>query len=214
MKSSSRPSRALRLQWLALLSACLAACSTFHDARFAPSPAEVKLEDDGVAGFEGLALFTVRGVRRADSERARPAQVEVLMRLENSGALPFALDAGSLALSTADLVTLPASELVPPLPEPIASGGVCELAASFALPAGKRFADLDWSGLNLRLTLCYAERRKVFSANFERTAYYGFGYGYGPYSSFGWGVGAWGGFPYRGCPPPYGSPYVGPFRRY
>lgn len=199
---------------LALLSAGLAACSTFHDARFVPSPLEVKLEDSEVADFEGRALFTVRGVRRADRESARPAQVEVLMRFENSGAVPFALDAGSLQVSTGDLVTLPAGELVPQVPEPIAPGGTSEVAASFPLPAGKSFGDLDWSGLNLRLALRYAERRKVISANFERLLYYPYGYGYGPYWSFGWGVGAWGGHPYRTCPPLYGSPYIGSFRDY
>jgi len=199
---------------LALLSAGLAACSTFHDARFAPSPLEVKLEDSEVAGFEGRALFTVRGVRRADRESARSAQVEVLMRFENSGAVPFALDAGSLQVSTGDLVTLPAGELVPQVPEPIAPGGASEVAASFPLPAGKSFGDLDWSGLNLRLALRYAERRKVISAGFERVSYYPYGYGYGPYYSFGWGVGAWGGYPYRTCPPLHGSPYIGAFRRY
>ncbi len=203
---------AMKTLLLALISTGLAACSTFHDVRFMPAPQEVLIVDSEVSELFGRALVTVRGVRRADRESARPAQVEVLMRLENSGTVLFALDAGSLQVSTGDLVTLPAGELVPQVPEPVAPEGAAEVKASFPLPAGKSFADLDWSGLNLRFALRYAERRKVLSASFERVSYYpyGYGYGYGPYSSFGWGVGAWGGFPYRGCPPTY----VGPFRRY
>ncbi len=195
---------------LALLSTGLAACSTFHDLRFAPAPQEVLMVDSEVSELSGRALVTVRGVRRADRESGRPAQVEVLMRLENSGAVPFALDAGSLQVSTGDLVTLSAGEIVPQVPEPVAPEGAAEVKASFPLPAGTSFSDLDWSGLNLRFAFRYAERRKVLSASFERVSYNPYGYGYGPYASFGWGVGAWGGFPYRACPPNY----VGPFRRY
>lgn len=206
----SHKPKAMKNLLLALLSTCLAACSTFHDVRFAPTPQEVLIVDSEVSGLLGRALLTVRGVRRADSEGNRPAQVEVLMRLENSGTVPFALDAGSLQVSTGDLVTLPAGELVPQVPEPVAPNGAGEVTAAFPLPAGRSFSDLDWSGLNLRFAVRYAEHRKVLSASFERVSYYPYGYGYGPYYSFGWGVGTWGGFPYRGCPPSH----VGPFRRY
>lgn len=210
----AQKARAMKILLLALLASCLAACSTFHDVRFAPAPQEVLIVDGEVAGLIGRALLTVRGVRRAD--RDRPAQVEVLMRLENSGSLPFALDAGSLQVSTGDLVTLPAGELVPQVPEPVAPGGACEVAASFPLPAGRAYSELDWSGLNLRFAVRCAEHRKVLSASFERVSYYPYGYGYGPYpyATFGWGVGAWGGYPYRACPPSFGHPYVGPFRGY
>jgi hypothetical protein len=202
---------------LALLGACLASCSTFYDARFAPSPLEVKLGDSEVSGLEGRALISVLGVRRPDSETGRPAQVEVMMRFENEGSVPFSLDAGSLQLSTADLFTLSAGELVPQVPEPVEPGGAREVAVTFPIPPSKSFYSLDWRGLNLRLILRYAERRKLVSASFERLSYYPYGYGYGPYYSMGWGYGGWGygawgvwgGWTSVRC-----HPYVGPFRGY
>jgi hypothetical protein len=202
---------------LALLAACLASCSTFYDARFAPSPLEVKLADSEVSGLEGRVLITVSGVRRPDSETGRPAQVEVRMRLENVGSVPFSLDAGSLQLSTADLFTLPAGELVPQVPEAVEPGGASEVAVAFPIPPSKSFYSLDWRGLNLRLILRYAERRKLVSASFERLSYYPYGYGYGPYYSMGWGYGGWGygawGF-WGGGAHVRCQPYVGPFRGY
>ena len=68
----------------------LSSCSTFYDARFAPAPLEVRLEDSAT-GLNGRVLATVAGVRRP-SEGA-PAQVEVGLRLENLGNVPLQLDA-------------------------------------------------------------------------------------------------------------------------
>jgi hypothetical protein len=167
----------------------LASCSTFYDARFAPAPLEVRLEDSRT-GLNGRVLATVAGVRRP-SEGA-PAQVEVGLRFENLGSVPLQLDAGSLQLTTADLVTLPAGALVPEVPPALAAGESNDVLVAFPLPSYRSYYGLDFAGLNLRFSVRCGDELKVVGASFERRpdpwSYRP--YGYGPYYS-GWGVG-WG----------------------
>lgn len=169
----------------------LSSCSTFYDARFAPAPLEVRLEDSST-GLNGRVLATVAGVRRP-SEGA-PAQVEVGLRIENLGSVPLQLDAGSLQVTTADLVTLPAGALTPEVPPQLAAGESGEVQVAFPLPAGRSYYGLDFAGLNLRFAVRCGNTTKIVGASFERRpdpwSYRP--YGYGPYySGWGWGVG-WG----------------------
>lgn len=184
----------------------LSSCSSFYDARFAPAPLEVRLED-ARTGLNGRVLATVAGVRRPSD--GAPAQVEVGLRLENLGPVPLQLDAGSLQVTTADLVTIPAGALSPEVPPEIASGEATDVLAVFPLPAGRSYAGLDFAGLNLRFAVRCGGDRKVVGASFERRsdAWSYRPYGYGPYySGWGWGAGwGWSRWGMR-CPP-----YVGGF---
>lgn len=195
---------------LLLLGLLVSGCSTYYEARFVPAPLEVRLDELAAPELAGRALVTVHGVRRPSEGRA--AQVDVSMRLENFGTLPFRLDAGSLQVTTADLVTLPAGALVPEVPPEVAPGASLDVQAAFPLPAGRSYRGLDFTGLNLRFTLRQGDRTRVISGSFERLhSSYGYGYGYpypwwGPYPvrfgtfSVGWGS-RW-------------HPYVGGFRAY
>ncbi|NUQ50336.1 MAG: hypothetical protein HUU27_10530 [Phycisphaerae bacterium] len=192
-----------------LASLALSSCSTFYDARFAPAPLEVRLEDSAT-GLNGRVLATVAGVRRP-SEGA-PAQVEVGLRFENLGSVPLQLDAGSLQVTTADLVTLPAGALLPEVPPPVAAGESGEVFVAFPLPAQRSYYGLDFAGLNLRFSVRCGNDLKVVGVSFERRpdpwSYRP--YAYGPYYS-GWGVGwslGWSRWGTR-CPP-----YVGGFWAY
>ncbi|MCY3000972.1 MAG: hypothetical protein NTV21_04135 [Planctomycetota bacterium] len=190
----------------------LSSCSTFYDARFAPAPLEVRLEDSAT-GLNGRVLATVVGVRRP-SEGA-PAQVEVGLRLENLGNVPLQLDAGSLQVTTADLVTLPAGALSPEVPPQLAAGESGEVLVAFPLPAGRSYGGLDFNGLNLRFAVRCGGSSKIVGASFERRPD-PWSYRYGPYyPGWGWG-GGWGGGLGFGwsrwgtrCPP-----YVGGFWAY
>lgn len=169
----------------------LSSCSTFYDARFAPAPLEVRLEDSAT-GLNGRVLATVAGVRRP--KEGAPAQVEVGLRLENLGTVPLQLDAGSLQVTTADLVTLPAGALTPEVPPQLAAGESGEVLVAFPLPAGRSYAGLDFAGVNLRFAVRCGGTSKIVGASFERRpdpwSYRPYGYG-SYYSGWGWG-GGWG----------------------
>lgn len=155
---------------LLLLSLSLAAgCrSTWHSVRFVPSPLEVGMTAEGEPRAEARALLSVRGVRRAVKSQARPAEVELQMRLENVGEVPMSLDPTGFDLVTSDLVSFRAPVLEPPADREVPPGAQQAWTLRFATPEGYAVDDLDWSGLNLRFRVRFGERVVLTGVTFDR----------------------------------------------
>jgi hypothetical protein len=203
---------------LALAGAASTGCSTYYEARFDPSPLEMRVEDPQAPGVLARGLASVRGVRRPSD--GQPAQFDVLLRVENIGPQPFSLDLESFELVTADLATagpgrVGSSRVEPgraesgrvesgrddagrtdsgatntePPNEVLAAGDVRQLEIAFPLPAGRSYGDLDLSGLSLRWALRSNGQRVVASGSFRRRVYSSAPYYYG--SVFWIGPGYW-----------------------
>lgn len=173
----------LPLLLLALLSGCR---STWHDARFVPSPLEVGVTAAGEPRAEARALLSVRGVRRATG--GQPAQVEVNLRLENLGDVPLALDPEGFDLVTSDLISFQPPQVEPPAGDEVAPGAQALWVLRFATPEGRGVDDLDWSGVNVRFRVVFGERAVITGVTFDRLAVAVPAY-YDPW---------WGPYPYHG----------------
>lgn len=167
---------------LGLVAGCT---STWHDARFVPSPLEVGVTAEGEPRAEARALLSVRGVRRAVSAEQRPAEVELQLRLENIGDVPLTLDPAAFDLVTADLISFRAPSVEPSADSEIAPGAQQLWTLRFATPEGYAADDLDWSGLNLRFRVRFGERSVITGVTFDRlvlpTPYYANDPYWGPY---------------------------------
>ena len=90
----------------------LSGCTSFYDLRYMPAPLEVALTDEATPKLSGRALVAVTAVRRPD--QGRPAQFELVMRLENLGDMPFRIDPDSIQLVSADLAAMGPVQISPP----------------------------------------------------------------------------------------------------
>jgi hypothetical protein len=146
-----------------LLGSC---ASTYHSARFVPSPLEVPLLAEGDPAGQARALLSVRGIRRA--KEGRPTEVEMRMRIENLGTAPLTLATSQWELVDSDLNPFDAPELDPPQPEAIAPGDKRAFTALFAVAKGKRIDNYSLGGFNLRLVVRVGERQISTGVSFER----------------------------------------------
>ena len=153
---------------LALLPILGGCNSTWYSHRFTPAPLEVPIGLDDQPSAQASVLLTVRGIRRAVPETGEPAEVEVLLRIENLGSTPALLDAQSLSLVTADLVPFDSARLDPAVPPLVAQGDQIVHTIRFPLPPGTVFSDLDWRSMHLRWTIIFDERRVTTGVTFER----------------------------------------------
>ncbi len=163
----------------AALSSLLTGCSTYYDARFEPSPLEMRIEDDRAPGVLARGLATVRGVRRPDD--GKPAQFDVLLRVENVGPKAFEVDLESFQLVTADLESLGPGLVKSSAgaAESLAAGDVRQFEVAFPLPAGRSYRDLDLTGLALRWALRAEGVRVIASGSFRRRIFQNSPYFYG-----------------------------------
>ena len=175
--------------WL-LLGACQ---TTWYGARFSPVANEVVVDAEQQPG-QARALMSVRGVRRAQS--GEPAQVEMRMRLENTGDVPFHLQQGSLELLSGDLVPFGAARILSEDPPRVEPRGAAVLDLSFPVPAGRDPDEVDFGSLHLRFSLDFDGEVVTTRAQFERRShpYYDYGYPYPYYRSrffLGYGYYGW-----------------------
>jgi hypothetical protein len=170
-----------------LAAALLGGCATVYDVRYAPSPLEVAISDEATPGLSGRALVTVTAVRRPDRGEDRPAQFELVMRLENLGEVPFGVDPDSFQLVTADLAPLGRARLSPPQPPEIGPGETARIELAF--PAEDGIERRNLSGLNLRWAVLFDGRRMVTGAGFQRVLPSRAYYSDDPFHPWRWSVG-------------------------
>ncbi|MBL8803479.1 MAG: hypothetical protein JNN27_15875 [Planctomycetes bacterium] len=168
----------IRTLGLAVLASTFASCATYYEARFEPSPLEVKIEDTRVPGLLARGLASVRGIRKPTSEAPTP-QFEVVLRIENVGQRPFTVDAGSFELVTANLKAFE-GRAEGGSDAPVEPGGVQQLTVLFPFPQDMRLRDADVSGLALRWELRSDAASVVASASFEQRLFRNEPYFYGP----------------------------------
>jgi len=170
---------------VALVLLGLAACTTspWYPVQFAPAPVEVAVTANTMPGSQARLLASVLGVERA--HEAAPDRVQVRVRLENMGTVAVDVPHDALALLSADLVSFGKPQVVPATlhVEPGKDGTV---DASFPLPAGRTVDTIDWSGLNLRITVDFAGARVTTGTSFSRIVAL---YDPDPRVTFGFGVG-------------------------
>lgn len=179
---NTNPNRAL----FAVVALAAASCSTsrWYDARYQPAPLEVEVAATAVPGSQVRALVSVLGVARPDAKAGRKRQVEVRLRLENLGSVEAKVDADGFSLVSADLVSFEKALLAPNADRSVPAGETRTIDLAFAVPE----RELDWSGLNLRFTLSFADVRVTTGGTFSRAVYVpyepvhwhvGFGYAHG-----------------------------------
>lgn len=147
----------------------LTSCTTSHwyDYRFTPAPLETQVATEADPGSQLRVLVSVLGVSRG--EKGGSDRVEIRMRLENLGTVPAALEAQSLSLVATDLESFGAAEVDPAAELSVSPGGNVLVDASFALPAGRKPSQVDFSGLNLRWTTVFGSHRVTTGATFQRS---------------------------------------------
>ena len=149
---------------LAALASCTA--SRWYEHRFQPAPLEVQVSSESVPGTQVRSLVTVMGIERGKD--GKPDAAIVRMRLENLGSVPALLDAPSSSLLSADLKAFAAPALATSASTEIPPGGTGEFDLEFPLPEGTRPYQLDLSGLNLRFTLAFLDKRVTTGMTFSR----------------------------------------------
>ena len=166
----------------ALLFVALAAasCSTsrWYDVRYQPAPFEAEIAAQSVPGSQVRALVSVLGVARADEKEDRPRQVEMRLRFENLGSVEAKVVEDGFSLVSADLVSFERAVLAPNADVIVPAGQTRSI--DVAVPAPAR--DVDWSGLNLRFTLSFADVRVTTGGTFNHIVY-------APYDPVHWHVG-------------------------
>jgi len=171
--------------WFVL--ACLAACqsSRWYEHQFMPAPLESEVRTEAVQGTQVRALVTVLGIEKGhDGSKDRAV---IRMRLENIGSVAAQLEADTLSLVSADLTAFGPASVVPSASE-IGPGQNATFDFGFPLPDGKGPNDLDLSGINLRFTVTFLDKKVTTGMTFQRTdwRYYDSGY---PRVQVGLGVG-------------------------
>lgn len=173
---------------VALIGVGLGSCATspWYPLEYAPAPVEAAVDAQSVAGSQARVLVSILGVARAAPPE--PDLVHVRVRLENLGTVAADVPADALGLLSADLTPFGKPRVVPPglHVEPGADG---TLDASFPFPAGRTADTIDWSGLNLRVTVEFAGSRVTTGASFSRVLP---PYPDDPNVTFGFGVGYYG----------------------
>lgn len=165
--------RALRSLSLAAAALCLgnlASCSSspWYDHRFVPAPIETAISADGTAGAQVRALVTVIGLQHG--QEGKPDRAIIRVRIENIGTVPATFVPEAASLLTADLNAFgPAEPAAPGTPNEIPAGANGQYELGFALPGGKKPRELDLSGLNLRLTVAFGDKRVTTGMTFQRT---------------------------------------------
>jgi hypothetical protein len=181
-------SRHVRVAAGSFLLACFAACqaSGWYEHRFQPAPLESEVRSEAAPGSQVRALVTVLGIERGrDGAKDRAL---VRMRLENIGSVPAQLEADSLSLVSADLKAFGPATVEPPPSQEIGQGQNATFDCGFPLPEGKGPYELDLSGINLRFTVIFVDKKVTTGMTFQRTdwRYYDPGY---PRVQVGLGVG-------------------------
>jgi hypothetical protein len=154
--------------FLALFTSCES--SRWYEHRFQPAPLESEVATQAIPGAQVRALVTVIGIERGKDGLKDRALVR--MRLENIGSVPAKLAPDSLSLLTADLRPFGAASVEPPEPKDLAPGSNATVDCVFPLPEGpgvKGPYDLDLSGLNLRFTVVFGEKKVTTGMTFQRT---------------------------------------------
>jgi hypothetical protein len=150
--------------------------STYYSAAFVPATHEAVVKPDRPEGALAHAFAAVRGVRRMDKDAGTPPLVEVRMRLENRGSVPFHLEQHSLELLSGDFVPFAAAQMSSAGEPRLEPGGAINIDLSFPMPEGRDVDDVDFTSLTLSWTLVFGDTRARTSATFERrrrSPYYG-----------------------------------------
>ncbi len=161
-----------------LLLAFCASCqsSRWYEHGFQPAPLEAEVRTEAVQGSQVRALVTVLGIEKGvDGARDRAV---VRMRLENIGSAAARLETDSLSFVSADLQPFGPAVVQPPDSKEIPPGGNATFDCGFPLPEGKGPYDLDLSGVNLRFTVAFSDKKVTTGMTFQRTdwRYYDPGY--------------------------------------
>jgi hypothetical protein len=181
-------SRHLRVAASSLLLACFASChaSPWYEHQFQPAPLESEVRTEAVPGSQVRALVSVLGISRGRDGAVDRALIR--MRLENIGTAAAELETDSLSLVTADLKAFGPPTVEPGPSKEIAPGQNATFDCGFPLPEGKGPYEFDLSGLNLRFTVAFLDKKVTTGMTFQRTdwRYYDPGY---PRMHVGFGVG-------------------------
>lgn len=150
---------------LAVVVFATGSCSTsrWYDARYQPAPLEVEVAANAVPGSQVRALVSVLGVARPNAEEGHGTQVELRLRLENLGSIDARIVEDGFSLVSADLVSFEKAVLAPNADRSVPAGETRTIDFSFAAPE----RPLDWSGLNLRFTLVFADVRVTTGGTFS-----------------------------------------------
>jgi hypothetical protein len=170
---------------LLLVALAASSCSTsrWYDVRYQPAPLEVEVAAQAVSGSQVRALVSILGVARESESEGRPRQVEMRMRFENLGSVEARVVEDGFSLVSADLVSFERVVLAPNADRSVPAGQTRTLDVAFPAPA----RDVDWSGLNLRFTLSFADTRVTTGGTFNHIVY-------APYDPVHWHVGVGYGF--------------------
>ena len=163
-----------------LIALATASCTTsrWYDVRYQPAPLEAEVSAQAVPGSQVRALVSVLGVARADEKEGRPRQVEMRLRFENLGTVEAKVVEDGFSLVSADLVSFARAALAPNSDLTVPAGQTRTVDVAFAAPE----RDVDWSGLNLRFTLSFADVRVTTGGTFHHIVY-------APYDPVQWHVG-------------------------
>lgn len=180
-----------------LLAAWVGGCRTskWYDYSFTPSPQEARLSDERVPDSQARALVTLAGIRKAS--KGNPARVEVLMRMQNLGAVPVVLRRKGLELVSADLVAFPPADIVLTEVFELQPQESIVYVFGFELPQKKKPKDFNFEGAVFSWEVDFGAGPVATSINFQRLPAYdtfyhthtgpGWGYGYPYYGGYyGW----------------------------
>lgn len=162
-----------------------AGCTSYASYRFGPALQDVEVRTPD--GTEVIARFlvSVRGIREhGDDEH----ELRFRARIENRRPASIELEGGELVDAKLTLFGPPRIE---PPPGPIPPGGEALYEIAFPFPRDVDEDELDFSALNLRLSLREGEHRWTWSAGFERLYDYPYYYPdpyWDPWYGFGFGA--------------------------
>jgi len=157
------------IRFIACTALLASACSTsrWYDARYQPAPLEVEVAAHAVPGSQVRALVSVLGIAKPNAKENRPRRVELRVRFENLGSVEAQIVEDGFSLVSADLVSFERGLLAPNAVLSVPAGTTSTFDVAF--PAPDR--DWDWSGLNLRFALSFADVRVTTGGTFTRTVY-------------------------------------------
>jgi hypothetical protein len=157
-----------------------ASCTTsrWYDTRYQPAPLEALVTATAVPGSQVRALVSVLGIARPSAEEGHGDQVEIRLRLENLGTAEAKVVEDGFSLVSADLVPFAKPVFAPNTAPSVPPGETRTIDCAFPAPEHP----LDWSGLNLRFALSFADVRVTTGATFNALVYL-------PYDPVHWHVG-------------------------